>query len=347
MIWASLVAQWWRNCLQCRRPEFNPRVGKIPWRRAWEPTPVSCLEKPMDRGAWWATCSPWGHTELEMTERLSIAPVHDLFPFYSWRTLFSWYRIWGLTALFFQNSKNMPLLPDPHEKSAFVWIAVLCSVAQSCLTLCDLLDYSPPDSSVHGILQVRYWNVLPCPPPGDLPNPGIAASSPALQANLPLRQQGSPVWIEVPLNIVCHCTLVQGRQWHPTPVLLPGKSHGRRSLVGCGPWGLEEPDMIERLHVHFHFHALEKEMATHSTVLAWRIPGMGEPGGLPSMGSHKVGHDWRNLAAAAAALWLVSAILSSVFKSFIMMFLGMASLGSFYLGFTQLLESIGWHLLPN
>ena len=41
----------------------------------------------------------------------------------------------------------------------------------------------------------------------------------------------------------------------------------------------------------FHFHALEKEMATHSGVLAWRIPGTGEPGGLPSVGSHRVGHD--------------------------------------------------------
>ena len=48
----------------------------------------------------------------------------------------------------------------------------------------------------------------------------------------------------------------------------------------------------------FHFHALEKEMATHSSVLAWRIPGTGEPGGLPSMGSHRVGHDWSDLAAA-------------------------------------------------
>ena len=50
----------------------------------------------------------------------------------------------------------------------------------------------------------------------------------------------------------------------------------------------------------FHFHALEKEMATHSSVLAWRIPGTGELGGLPSMGSHRVGHDWSDLAAAAA-----------------------------------------------
>ena len=59
--------------------------------------------------------------------------------------------------------------------------------------------------------------------------------------------------------------------------------------MGCSPWGHEESDRIERLH--FHFHALEKEMATHSSVLAWRIPGMGEPGGLLSMGSHRVGHD--------------------------------------------------------
>ena len=49
----------------------------------------------------------------------------------------------------------------------------------------------------------------------------------------------------------------------------------------------------------FHFPALEKEMATHFSVLAWRIPGTGEPGGLPSMRSHRVGHDWSDLAAAA------------------------------------------------
>ena len=55
----------------------------------------------------------------------------------------------------------------------------------------------------------------------------------------------------------------------------------------------------------FHFHALEKEMATHSSVLAWRIPGMGEPGGLPPMGSHRVRHDWSDLAAVAAAYMLV------------------------------------------
>ena len=48
-----------------------------------------------------------------------------------------------------------------------------------------------------------------------------------------------------------HCVLVRRRRWHPTPVLLPGKSHGWRSPVGCSPWGREESDMTERLHFHF------------------------------------------------------------------------------------------------
>ena len=63
------------------------------------------------------------------------------------------------------------------------------------------------------------------------------------------------------------------RQWQPILVLLPGKSHRQRSLVGCSPWGCEESDMTERFH--FYFRALEKEMATHSSVLAWRISRMG------------------------------------------------------------------------
>ena len=58
----------------------------------------------------------------------------------------------------------------------------------------------------------------------------------------------------------------------------------------------------------FHFHALEMEMATHSSVLAWRIPGAGEPGGLPSTGSHRVGHNQSDLAAAVTCtleMWVV------------------------------------------
>ena len=60
--------------------------------------------------------------------------------------------------------------------------------------------------------------------------------------------------------------------------------------------------MTERLHFHFSLSCIEKEMATHSSVLAWRIPETGEPGGLPSMGSHRVRHDWSDLAAAGAKL---------------------------------------------
>ena len=80
----------------------------------------------------------------------------------------------------------------------------------------------------------------------------------------------------------------------------PGKSHGRRSLVGCSPWVAKSRTRLSDFTFTFHFHALEKEMATHSSVLAWRIPGMGEPGGLPSIGSHRVGHDWSDLAVAVA-----------------------------------------------
>ena len=64
----------------------------------------------------------------------------------------------------------------------------------------------------------------------------------------------------------------------------------------------------------FHFHALEKEMETHSSVLSWRIPGTGEPGGLPSMGSHRVRHEWSDLAAAAAAACITYKIESSSFQ---------------------------------
>ena len=69
--------------------------------------------------------------------------------------------------------------------------------------------------------------------------------------------------------------------------------------MGCSPGGCEESDTTERLPFHFDFHALEKELAARSSVLAWRIPWTEEPGGLPSMGSHRVGHDGSDLAAAA------------------------------------------------
>ena len=95
-----------------------------------------------------------------------------------------------------------------------------------------------------------------------------------------------------------------------------GNGYPLSTLAWKLPW-MEEPGRLQSMGSQrvghgtrlrdftftFHFHALEKEMATHSSVLAWRIPGTGEPGGLPSVGSHRVRHDWSGLAAVAAAIF--------------------------------------------
>ena len=90
------------------------------------------------------------------------------------------------------------------------------------------------------------------------------------------------------------------RQWHPTPVLLPGKSHGWRSLVGCGPWGRYQSDTTERRHFHFSLSHIGEGNGNPLQCSCLENPGDGEPGRLPAMGSHRVGHDWSDLAAAAA-----------------------------------------------
>ena len=85
--------------------------------------------------------------------------------------------------------------------------------------------------------------------------------------------------------------MLRRRLWHPTPVLLPGKSHGWRSLVAAVHGVAKSQIRLSTFTFTFQFHALEKEMATHSSVLAWKIPRTGEPGGLLSMGTHRVGHN--------------------------------------------------------
>ena len=74
------------------------------------------------------------------------------------------------------------------------------------------------------------------------------------------------------------------RKWQPTPVLLPGKSHGWRSLWAAVHGIAKSQTQLSDFTFTLNFHALEKEMATHSSVLAWRIPGTEEPGRLQSMG---------------------------------------------------------------
>ena len=100
------------------------------------------------------------------------------------------------------------------------------------------------------------------------------------------------IWKKYYLDLKCKTGFV---------VFLPGESQGRGSLVGCCLWDRTGRTWLSDFTFIFHFHAMEKEMGTHSSVLVWRIPATGEPGRLPSMGSHRVGHDWSNLAAAAAA----------------------------------------------
>ena len=114
-------------------------------------------------------------------------------------------------------------------------VAAAAKSLQSCPTLWDPVDCSPPGSSARGIFQARVleWGAI------------------AFSATF--------VWAAV-----------------------HGVAKSRTRLSD--------------FTFTFHFHALEKEMATHSSVLAWRIPGTGEPGGLLSMGSHRVGHDWSELA---------------------------------------------------
>ena len=82
------------------------------------------------------------------------------------------------------------------------------------------------------------------------------------------------------------------RQWQPTPVLLPGESQGRGSLVGCRLWGRTELDTTEATQQEQQQSMYaEKAMAPHSSTLAWKIPWTEEPGGLKSMGSLGVRHD--------------------------------------------------------
>ena len=95
-------------------------------------------------------------------------------------------------------------------------------------------------------------------------------------------------------------SVLQSREGNDNPLqysCLENPMDGGAAVHGVA----KSPTRLSDFTFTFHFHALEKEMATHSSVLAWRIPGTGEPDGLPSMGLHRVGHDWSDLAAAAAA----------------------------------------------
>ena len=130
---------------------------------------------------------------------------------------------------------------------------------QSCPTLCDPIDGSHQAPPSLGFSRQAHLSGLPF-------------LSPMRESNASLKSSGEGNGN--PLQYSClENPMDRGAWW-------------------AAVHGVPELDMTERLHFHSsHSHALEKEMATHSSVLAWRIPGTGEPGGLPSMGSHRVGYD--------------------------------------------------------
>ena len=93
------------------------------------------------------------------------------------------------------------------------------------------------------------------------------------------------------LDLVITLNTLQRKQWHPTPYSRLGNPTDGGAWWATVHGVTESQTWLSDFTFTFHFHALEKEMATHSSVLALRIPGTGEPGGLPSMGLHRVGRD--------------------------------------------------------
>ena len=136
-----------------------------------------------------------------------------------------------------------------------------------------------------GILQARILEWVSCPSPGDLLNAGtefVSLMSPTLAGGF--------------FTSSTTCGEGNGTQLQYSCLENP---------MGRGAWwaavhGIAKSQTrVSNFTFTFHFHALEKEMASHSSVLAWRIPGTGEPGGLPCMGLHRVVQDWSDLLAAA------------------------------------------------
>ena len=145
---------------------------------------------------------------------------------------------------------------------------------------------------------------MPFPSPGDLPDLGIEPGSPTLQeVALPSEPPGTPKrYIIYGKMTFCFWRVVTQSWPHLRPT--DGEGNSTPLQYSClenpmdgGAWraavhGVTESRVrLGDFTFPFHFHALEKAMATHSSILAWRIPGTEEPGGLPSMGSHRVGHD--------------------------------------------------------
>ena len=163
----------------------------------------------------------------------------------------------------------------------------VCSVTQLCTTLCNLMDCSRQVPLSMGFSTQEYWSGLPFFPPGDLLRPGVEPTSPASSAlqvdSLLLMSSKETVWMcqrylkptySESILIIRFITVCL--RTSPVAQMVKCLSTMRETWVGS--LGREDP--------------LEKEMAIHSSTIAWKIPWTEELGGLQSMGSQRVGHDW-------------------------------------------------------
>ena len=139
---------------------------------------------------------------------------------------------------------------------AYLWFGGLAT--KSCPTLVTPWTVACQAPLSMGFSRQEYWSVLPFPSPGDLPDSGIKPRSPKLRADsLPTEPLGKPIVSESNYQKEA----LWRRKWQHTPVFLPGKSHGQRSLVGYSPWGCKESDMTERLTELIHF-AVQHKITT-------------------------------------------------------------------------------------
>ena len=141
-------------------------------------------------------------------------------------------------------------------------------VTQSCPALCDSIDLAPQAPLSMGFSRQEHWSGFPCPPPGDLPHPGIKPVSltpPALSGGF--FTTSAPCTVGLPWRLsgkesICQCRrprfdpwvgkISWRKAWQTTPVFLPGESHGQRSLAGYSLWDHMELVMTERFSIHAH-----------------------------------------------------------------------------------------------
>ena len=179
-------------------------------------------------------------------------------------------------------------MPDLHWVLRWFWrsfhrkrnrVAHVCSYAcAACLGWRDVVRGRYVDSGLAGIIQ-KY------PSHSDTLNHLFTWLSQMFAVSLELD------WFQ--RVIQAQHLLWRRRQWHPTPVLVPGKSHGRRSLVGCSPWGHESDTYRVASLSLFTFMCWRRKWQPTPVFLL----GESQPGGLSSMGSHRVRHDWSDLTA--------------------------------------------------